>query len=312
MTMRFPLSLSLLVAAICAAPASAAAQEPEPVLVVQFTGEVPPALEGAPERLSELLADIVRQTGAEVTVAPRGDVLTLAGCAEPSDDCLRQALGMLLVRAVLLGEVSPRGEGGVEVELRLIATDEESRSRTVIVEGDSAEALEPGFRAEAEAFLRGQPSPGEQARAAAAVEPEAGAEAGGGADLTGTAAPAQGAGGFSAGRVEPYAWGVAGGGAGMMLVGGLLLLAADGVQGDVDSAPTETVADLEALVDLEAKGRRYARWGSTFLVVGAVATAVGAVLVVRQGRSREESTITVAPSVTGDSVGLTLTVGGGR
>ena len=309
MTTRSFLSSTFLVAAVCAAPAAAVAQEPEPVLVVQFTGEVPPELEGAPERLSELLADIVRQTGAEVTVAPRGDVLTLAGCAEPSDDCLRQALGMLLVRAVLLGEVSPR-DGGVEVELRLIATDEESRSRTLIVEGGSAEALEPGFRAEAEAFLRGQPSPGEQARAAAAIGDPAGGEAA--ADLTGTAAPAQGSGGFSASRVEPYAWGVAGGGAGMMLVGGLLLLAADGVQGDVDSAPTESVADLEALVDLEAKGRRYARWGSTFLVVGAVATAVGAVLVVRQGRSAEESTVTVTPSVSGDSVGLTLTVRGGR
>jgi hypothetical protein len=113
---------------------------------------------------------------------------------------------------------------------------------------------------------------------------------------------------------------MAGGGAGLMVVGGMLLVAADRKQGEVNDAPTDTVEDFEALKRLETSGRRYARWGSTLLVAGAVATAVGVVFVYRTGRragaSPEviagESTVTVSPALSGDSVGLSFTVRGWR
>src|SRR5690606_25014487 len=292
----------LVAAALILAPAASRAQlegEGQPVLVVAFTGEVAEPHAGAPERLTAVMAEVIRATGAEVTVAPRGDVLTLAGCAEPSDDCLHQALGLLQVQAVVLGEVSSTGESGAAIDLRVIAAEGEPRSRSVVVGGTSAEELDARFRPEAEAFWSGEPAP---------------AEAAPGADLTATA-PARS---FSASAVEPYAWAVAGSGAGLLLVGGLMLMAADGKQAEVDDAPTDTVADLEALVELEESGRRYARWGSTFAVVGAVAATVGVVLVIRQGLSagggqpaeQGPGEVTLAPTAGPSGVGFTVTVRG--
>jgi len=307
----------LVAAALILAPAASRAQlegEGQPVLVVAFTGEVAEPHAGAPERLTAVMAEVIRATGAEVTVAPRGDVLTLAGCAEPSDDCLHQALGLLQVQAVVLGEVSSTGESGAAIDLRVIAAEGEPRSRSVVVGGTSAEELDARFRPEAEAFWSGEPSPAEAALTTLPGGEPAPGEPAAGADLTATA-PARS---FSASAVEPYAWAVAGSGAGLLLVGGLMLMAADGKQAEVDDAPTDTVADLEALVELEESGRRYARWGSTFAVVGAVAATVGVVLVIRQGLSagggqpaeQGPGEVTLAPTAGPSGVGFTVTVRG--
>lgn len=279
-----------------------AARADKPVLVLQFGGE--PA--GSAAALSKAMAEAVRGAGAEVNEGAREDVLTLAGCAEPSDDCLRQALGILEVREAVTGEVHPVA-GGVAVELRAVSPAGEARTRTVEVPGATAEEQARAFRPEAEAFWNDEPSPGAAAAAAPAPPP--------GADLSKGSEPSGG--GFSAGRVEPYAWAIAGTGVGLVAVGSLLLLAADGKQGEVDDAPTDTVDDLEELVDLEESGRRYARWGNICLLVGGVAAIAGGYLVFRQGRSagdeQEAATatrVTVAPSP-GDGFGAALLVRGG-
>jgi len=285
----------LLVTAIVLAALPRAARAEQPVLVLQFSGE--PADSAA--ALSKSMAAAVRASGTEVNEASREDVITLAGCAEPSDDCLRQALGMLDVREAVTGEV--RGGGGdVTVELRAVSAEGEPRTRTIVLHGATAGEQAREFAPEAEAFWKNEPSPAE----AAAAEP-APAQPPPGADLSKSSEPEAS---FSASRVKPWAWAVAGSGVGLVAVGSLLLIASQSKQGEVDDAPTDTVDDLENLADLEASGRRYARWGNLCVVVGGVAALAGGFLIWRQGRT-VSSEVTVAPD-TGDGLGASLLVRG--
>ncbi len=281
----------LVVTALVLAALPRAARAEQPVLVLQFSGE--PADSAA--ALSKTMAAAVRASGSEVNEASREDVIALAGCAEPSDDCLRQALGMLEVREAVTGEVR-----GGDVELRAVSAEGEPRTRTVVLHGATADEQARQFAPEAEAFWKNEPSPAESA----AAEPSP-AQPPPGADLSKESEPEVG---FSASRVQPWAWAVAGGGAGLVAVGSLLLIASQSKQGEVDDAPTETVDDLEHLADLEASGRRYARWGNLCVVVGGVAAIAGGFLIWRQGHT-VTSEVTVAPDA-GDGVGASLLVRG--
>lgn len=285
------------VIAIAAFALPRAARAEQPVLVLQFSGE--PADSAA--ALSKSMAEAVRASGSEVNEAVREDVLTLAGCAEPSDDCLRQALGMLEVREAITGDVHPAG-GGVSVELRAISPEGEPRTRTVELHGASADEQAREFAPEAEAFWKNEPSPAE----AAVSQPAQPAPAG--ADLSKQGDAGEGA-GFSASRVKPWAWGVAGGGAGLVAIGSVLLVASQNKQGEVDDAPTDSVEDLEHLADLEASGRRYARWGNLCVLTGAAAIVAGGFFIWKQGRTAE-SEVTVAPSAGDAGLGAALLVRG--
>ena len=299
--MRSATSVRLsLLSALVAVLAPRAAGAEQPVLVLEFAGE--PAASAA--ELSKEMAEAVRASGSAVNQASREDVLTLAGCGEASDDCLRQALGIVEAREVVTGEVRAAGSG-VEVELRAVAAEGETRTRTVALAGATPAEQRAQFRPEAAAFWKGEPSPAAAAAAAAAAPPEPPP----GADLSRREEDS----GFSAGRVKPWAWGVAGGGVGLVAVGALFLVAAEGKQGEVDDAPTETVEDLEALADLEESGRRYARWGNVCVIVGGIAAIAGGVLVYRQGTDGGEESaapqVTIAPSA-GSGLGAALLVRG--
>jgi hypothetical protein len=293
-------------ALVLAAWANPALAEPRAkrVIVVNLSGELPGDLAAAPEQMSGALAEVIRESGSEVTQAGLDDVLALAGCGEASDQCLQQALAILEVGSLVTGEVEPAGPDQVSVRLRLVAVRRPVRSRTFQLA--ASPALAAGFRTRAAAFWRDpdaepvpEPEPLAPAVIAPSIEPSAEAR-------------------FSASRVRGYTWAVAGGGAGITLIGGLLLAAAADKQSQVDAAPTNTPADFEALVELEESGKRYARWGTAFFVVGAVATTAGVALIVKQGMEREPATagrrarrapaVTLAPSLIGEGFGAVLTV----
>ncbi|HUS67531.1 MAG TPA: hypothetical protein VMZ28_23500 [Kofleriaceae bacterium] len=306
-TARSLRSLPLLLAAVlplalCVAPGRAAADDGQ-VLVIEFSGEG--EVGDAPARFTQEMADVLRESGAEVTVAPREDALSLAGCTDTSDECLRQALGVLGVQRVVVGAVRSDGDGSYEVGVRIIAAEEEPRARAITVRGKTPDEAAPAFKTQSGAFWRGEEPP------AAEPEPEPIPEAATTTEPEPEPEPERGRAPFSAGKVEPWAWAVAGGGVGLMAVGGVFLLAAKGKQSDVDDAPTDTVDDLETLEDLESSGKRYARFGSAFVLVGAVAAIVGGVFVYRQGTRPdevEEPAVTLAPMLAPGGAGLTLTV----
>jgi hypothetical protein len=308
---------ALAIAVVAAVPAPARAQGEVPpdqrVLVVALTGEASGPHAGLPERLSGSLAGVIGQSGAQVTRASIDDVLGLAGCGEASDECLQQALDILEVGRVVLGEVDA-SSGQVQVRLRLIAAGRPARSRTLSLTGGDQAALDRQFRAAAAAFWRdpdGAPTPAD----AAAASPAGRAAP---AVTTSSAAPGEARARFSARRVSRLAWGIAGGGAGVAAVGGLLLVAAANKQGQVDDAPTASAQDLERLVELERSGRNYSRWGSALLVVGAVTAGAGGAFIFKQGSeaSRDEeasappgSSLALLPSlVTRGGLGVTLTL----
>ena len=278
------------------------------VLVVAFAGRLPPDLATTPARLTLEMADVIDDSGARVTRAPLGDLLALAGCGEPSDECLQQALAILEVDRLVMGEVEPAASDQVRVRLRLIAAGQPPRRRSFLIAGEGRAGLESSFRTRAAAFWRDPDliDVDFDASAAAASVPEPRA-----ADDRVSAPEDR----FSARRVEPVAWGIAGSGAGFTLIGGVLLLAAADKQDQVNDAPTGSAAELEALAALEESGRDYARWGTALLVVGGVATVAGAALILTQGSDAERSgpaagSITLAPSLLGDGLGAVLTVRG--
>jgi hypothetical protein len=316
----------VLAAALLVVASPALAQDEsggERVLVASFAGQLPGALSRAPERLTEAMAAAVGEAGSRVTRAPLDDVLAVAGCGEPSDNCLQQALALLEVSRAVVGEVEAADGGHIRVRLRVISRAHPARRRSLILAGDNAAALEAAFRPRAAAFWRdpdgaevASPRPPAPAtstststsRSTAPSAAERGEPAAPGADLTRGSPPRAG---FSARRVDPLVWGVTAGGAGLMVVGGLLLMAAGSKQDQVDDAPTDTVADLEALADLEASGRKEARWGSALLVTGAATAAAGVVLVLKQGGDADRSPtaeIAVAPSPASRGLGALLTM----
>jgi hypothetical protein len=302
-------------AALLLTPAGAAsARGSKRVLVVALTGELPGDLAGLPEHLTTALADVIQDSGRVVTRAALDDVLALAGCGEASAECLQNALAILEVGSLVTGEVEPSGSGEIRVSLRLVTDGQPMRSRSFQLGGDQA-TLESGFRARAGAFWRdpdaAEPPASEPPRPAPAPAREK-------PDLIVAPPPAEAR--FSARRVDGLTWAITGGGVGLTLVGGLLLAAASAKQDEVDAAPTDTAEDLEALVDLEATGRSYARWGTGVLVVGALATVAGVALVVKQGTEREPAaarprapgpTITLSPMLLERALGAVLTVQAG-
>jgi hypothetical protein len=76
-------------------------------------------------------------------------------------------------------------------------------------------------------------------------------------------------------------------------------------QGDIDDAPTGTMAELERLEDMEGSARAYARVGNGLVIAGAITLAAGAVWWWKVGREP----VTVTPVVGPDGAGVVL---GGR
>ena len=68
-----------------------------------------------------------------------------------------------------------------------------------------------------------------------------------------------------------------------------------------------------AIGELEDEGKRYNRFGNAMLVVGGIATAVGIVLIVRQGRDQPQERqpgVSVTPVALRGGAGLVVTYHG--
>jgi hypothetical protein len=116
-------------------------------------------------------------------------------------------------------------------------------------------------------------------------------------------------GGFSAGRVHAVSWVVAVSGAALLGASLAFQLKANGLESDVEDAPRQTAADLDALRALEDDGKQATMLSNVFFWSGAAALAAGAGLILWQGfdSSRdEERTFTVAPVPLAGGAGIAL------
>jgi hypothetical protein len=110
------------------------------------------------------------------------------------------------------------------------------------------------------------------------------------------------------GRRTLYIAGVATGG-GLIAIGALLWVGAAGVQSDLEDAPNRTSADVDRILDLEAKGDRYALWGN-ICVIGGVAIAGASGFLWWRASRRERTVARVVPTVL-DGGGIGIGIAGG-
>jgi hypothetical protein len=98
-------------------------------------------------------------------------------------------------------------------------------------------------------------------------------------------------------------------GSGVALIGGLTLWNEKSKkQGDIDDADPMTVAQFQALKDLEDDAGKKALYGNV-LVFGAVAAGVVGIYLLRRDRKAQRDAVMVTPTVTPTSAGVLITVG---
>ncbi|MBK9034444.1 MAG: hypothetical protein IPL61_24785 [Myxococcales bacterium] len=221
-------------------------------------------------------ARAVKQAAPTATIADASlaDSAFILGCDPSTDPCRDDVAGQLgFDRMVIVS----RRDLSTEVVVRTRGGDTRAQAFTVAGADDRAglATLEAGVPALlAPAVVEVDPGPG------------VGAVAGGGGRALGV-----GPGGVPKGAL------IVGVGGGVLLVGGVVLwgLAAS-TQGDIDSAPTSTRAELERLDGLEADARQYATMGNGLVIGGAVAVvAAGAWMLWHHKHARES--VRVAPAV---------------
>lgn len=289
------------------------------VLVVPLAGELGGDLAGAPDLLTEALLDAANEAGIEALRAEvsRAELAAIAGCAADDPDCLLQVADTLGATSVLVGDLAAAdGDATVRLTITLARTGSDPVTREVVLRGATSQALVDELRPLSSAIVKGEPLPGPATDPAttdtATGDGTADATDDGATDVTivPPTKPSDDRGRFDLGRVRGYSWGIAGGGVALATVGAVFLGIAEGKQADVDDAATDTVADLEALADLEADGKRYNRLGNGMLIAGGAAAIVGAVLIIKQARTPSEASgVSIAPVPMNGGAGVVFTWG---
>lgn len=106
------------------------------------------------------------------------------------------------------------------------------------------------------------------------------------------------------GPVKMRTWIVLGSGAAATGLGLALFSVASSKQNRVDDHPVDSVADLNALRDLEASGAAYSRAGNVFMIAGSLAVAGGVALLLWDPAPGEH--LTLEPTVTSSGAGVSL------
>jgi hypothetical protein len=278
------------------AQARSGARKPR-VVVFPLESSLPPERDWLAGGLSERVARESRQRGMVVIPAQAtfNDTALIAGCETPEDDgCYERLLDQLGADVGVTGTVAP-AEEPEQVQVALVYFRRGVAPVTIEVTAED----ELSGEAVAEALQPLLDEPISEPEPVAEPEPEPEASPGGALS-------------FSLGQVEPRSWLVLGSGGGMVGAGMAFWLLASQKEAEIAKAPVNTVAELERLASLETKARRQALIGNVLFGAGLAATAVGAVLVVRNGLVREAPAapaVTVSPMLLTDGMGVAITVG---
>ncbi len=301
--------LPLLVLASLSIPRPAAAQaaaEGSKVLVFPLTGSVPGDPGDGLAQLTRIVARVAALTEGEVTISQAAftDAAALAGCETEDAACFAKVAETLRVDGLIVGSVQP-GEDGVSVAVTLERYDARSATidrQSAVVPADSFDALRSSFLREvSRAFVGGDQG---QVEPPTQVEPTPPA-------VAPAPAPEPRDDAFDLRRVGKVPWIVAGAGVALAAVGTVYLIMAQSRQDEVDSAPTQTGADLDRLARLEDEGERYTTIGNV-LLIGGVAVAIGggawAIYQATRRGPRPAPAVSIAPVPVRGGAALTLTV----
>ncbi len=279
--------------ALALASSRPAAAESHKLLVLQSEGRADAATRAKGD------AAIVKLASASEPQASAGelnfsDAATAVGCKPETAACKDEVLGMLAVDEIVITTVSPK-PGGLEITVRRIAKGGATRDATMVLATgtptDKLDGIAPLF-----GVTPPPPPP---------VEPEPAPRAAPPSIVVTEPPPSRPSDNH---RLEIA--GMAGGGA-LVVLSFVLWGAANGVQGDIDKAPTSTRQDLLDLKNLESRGDGYAGLGNVFALSGLVVGSIATYFYIRDRRASSSTmTASVLPTVLDHGAGLVLTIGG--
>ena len=288
--MTFRTLVPILVLAL--ASARPAAAESHKLLVLQSEGRADAATR------AKLDAAIVKLASASEPQASAGelnfsDAATAVGCKPESAACKDEVLGMLAVDEIVITTANPK-PGGLEITVRRIAKGGATRDASMVLATgtppDKLDGIAPLFGVTpAPPPLEPAPPPREPPPSVVVTAPPPPARS-------------------DNHRLEIA--GMAGGGA-LVVLSFVLWGAANGVQHDIDKAPTTTRQDLLDLKNLESRGDGYAGLGNVFALSGLVVGGIATYYYIRDRRDASSTTTArVMPAVLDHGAGLVLTIGG--
>lgn len=243
-------------------------------------------LDAAAKQVTAALAAAATNSGAavETSAASRAQVTDLSDCKNEAPACMQEMLDAVSADVIILGNLVAT-EGGLILTVKQVKRGEPDKVDTHVLKG--ADSPELGGQIDAIAASTFDSTVAKpivkDAPPRIIDKPPDGSS-------------------FDLSRVNTAAWAVTGTGAGLVVVGAVMLAVASGKQGDVDSAPDETLDDINKLRDMEDSAKRFELFGNSFLIAGAVTTAAGitwAVLQARRGTPAEsQKNVVLAPSPT--------------
>ncbi len=322
----------LLVLSIIALGALTSVAGADNLLVLKSEGRADAAVRGRVDaaivKLARTGKDTVTQS--EITFS---EAAAMVGCRPEEASCRDAVITTLAVDELVIVKVEPKGSG-YEITVRRAGKGGATHDASTVVAAtapDKVDALAPLFGGVAPPVLGPPPPPNTTEPPTTTTPPnttepptvinptitQPGTEPPTGtkpeeAHTTGTDALGHQTDKQPKNRKRLYIAGMATGG-GMIFLGAILWGAASSVQGEIDSAPTRTKADLQHLQDLEGRGDSLAGWGNFLTVGGVILGGVSTYLYIRQRRSHKDtSTAVLAPAVFPHGGGLTLTFGGSR
>lgn len=258
------------------------------VLVLPLDGNAPAAQKTALDATVVRLAK--EKGGGDVTAGDTtfNETAAAVGCDPEQPACAETVRTTLAVDELVYGSAKTENGSTTVIVTRASAGSEPTSQISVIAETDGGEAVEPTLTP----LFAGTPADGSAAG-------------------SGSAAPAPERPGPKSNFFDTTErkLGVAFGAGGVIavVIGLSLWSSASGLQDDIDSAPDETLTQINALKELEDRAASKALWGNVFFVVGAAAVGVGGYLLWKDHKNR--STV-IAPAPAENGTGMTLVLGG--
>lgn len=313
--------------ALVIAPSLAAARTM--VYPIAAAKALPDALDGAPEKLTKVIADMVNASIATSTVAAAATGL---GCTIDDAACLDQLARQHRADEIVFGTIRATDDDRVFVKLTRFIVGVERRERTFALTAAAPSALgkqlvraaREMFDLEPVAEASSERPRKEPARVNPLLEsydrPRAGlgrteparterrkgdAEKTEVAEREVSVAPVAEPSDTPArprGKITTGTYAMIGGGAAGAVIGTGLLIAAYSLRDDIKAAPRDTVEQIDRLRELERAGSLRTQLGAVFLGVGSAVAITGVVRAVIQRRPVDDRGVAVVPMDGGAAV----------
>ncbi|HSN27502.1 MAG TPA: hypothetical protein VLT45_14505 [Kofleriaceae bacterium] len=269
---RFVLVLAL---ALMAATVGAG---PRKVLVLPVDGTADATLRS---KLTVVVQDLAKGVPGELTNGDTtfAETATAVGCDPNRPACVDTVLGTLAVDEVVWGTATPNADGSTTLVVKRATKGTPPHEQTAIIQPTES----PDVASSRIAPLFGVT--GTVGLGSGSATPEA-----------------QGSGSAAVPEVPATPWsdqkklgvGLAVGGGALVVVGLALWASESGVQDDINNAPDQTAAQIQALKDLESKAQGYAWGGNIAMVLGLGAGGYGAYLLWKD--HKEHALVTPQPA----------------